>query len=136
IKQQLNAQFQQHTQAVYDKLQREQQLSQQIIAYNDQLIEQRSQNVAWSIEQQQRQNAQSSQSNYTAQDAFDDALMGREAIEDPNSATGNYHYQYGYDKYVWTDNQGNFRSSNNPTFDPNINSDRNWVRAHRAGGDE
>jgi hypothetical protein len=136
VTQQLNGQFQQHTQAMADKLEGEKRLSQQIIAHNEQLNAQRSQNIAWSVEQQQRQNEQRSQTNYTAQDALNDTIAGREAFQDPNSSAGNYHYQYGHDKYVWTDSQGQFQSSNDPTFDPNTGSDRNWVRARRVRGDD
>ncbi len=130
--QQLNGQFQQQVSAFYANLSAQQQISQQNIAYNDQLNQQRSQNVEASIQHQQQLNQERAESHYTTQEAFGDALMGREAYIDPNSATGNYHYEHGYNQYVWTDNQGNFQSAPDPTFDPNINSDRNWVQVPKV----
>ncbi|HYP52686.1 MAG TPA: hypothetical protein VEQ42_04060 [Pyrinomonadaceae bacterium] len=129
IRQQLNAQFQQMHAGFREQLKEQVRFSQQLSAYNQQLREQRSQSVADSVARQRQQNAERSQNNYTGSDAFGDALAGRTAYHDPNSATGNYYYDHGYYKYVYTDRQGNFHGTNDPSEDPNVNSDRNWYPA-------
>ncbi len=135
VTQQLNSQVQQQVNNSYANLSAQQQLSQQNMAYNDQLNQQRSQNIESSIQQQQQLQQQGSGSQYSTQEAFGDSLMGREAYIDPSSATGNYHYEYGYNQYVWTDNQGNFQSAPDPNFDPNVNADRTWVQVPKVGSE-
>lgn len=75
----------------------------------------------------------SANSNYTAQDAYGDAAFSnRTAYEDPNSQYGNYYYDDGQHQYVWTDGQGEFKSTNDPHYNPNIGSNRNWTQARKV----
>jgi hypothetical protein len=72
-------------------------------------------------------------SSYTAQDAYGDAAFSnRTAYEDPNSQYGNYYYYSGQDRYVWTDGQGEFKSSDDPNYNPNIGSSKNWTEARKV----
>lgn len=128
----LNGQHQAHIQAGYDKLRSEQQFQQQLLGYYQSQRDQQNASVARSIDQQNKINGQRSNSNYTAQDARGDALMGRTAYEDPNSAHGNYHYDHGHHEVVWTDGQGNYIPTNDVNYDPNINSNQTWYRAQKA----
>ena len=132
IAQQLNGQFGQRIQDGYAKLQAEAQFSQQLSAYYQEQRDRQQRDIAWKIDQQKRQQEQSPHGTYTPQDAWGDALMGRTAIHDPNNQYGNYHYETGHPEYVWTDNQGSFQSTDDPNYDPNINSDRNWVLAKKV----
>jgi hypothetical protein len=71
--------------------------------------------------------------SYTAQDAYGDAAFSnRTAYEDPNSQYGNYYYYSGTDRYVWTDGQGQFQSSDDPNYNPNIGSSKNWTEARKV----
>jgi hypothetical protein len=80
----------------------------------------------------QYQNTPSS-SSYTAQDAYGDAAFSnRTAYEDPNSQYGNHYYYGGQDRYVWTDGQGEFKSSDDPNYNPNIGSPKNWTEARKV----
>jgi hypothetical protein len=129
IQQRLNAGFQNQVASFYANLRAQQEMSRQNMAYNDQLIEQRNAQVDASIARQRQLNQERSQSPYTTNDAFGDALMGRTAYPDPNSAEGNYHYEYdGNNTNVYTDGQGNWYSTPDPLDNPNDHSDRNWTR--------
>lgn len=61
-----------------------------------------------------------SSSGYTRTDAVNDLLGGQETYEDGSTHTG-------YHNYMWSDGQGNYSPSNDPNFNPNINSDRTWT---------
>jgi hypothetical protein len=129
IQQQLNQGFQDQVAAFYANLRAQQETSRQNMAYNDRLIEQRNAQVDAGIRHQQQLNQERSQSHYTANDAFGDTLMGRTAYPDPNSAEGNYHYEYGGNNTnVYTDGQGNWYSTPDPLDNPNDHSDRTWTR--------
>ncbi len=58
-------------------------------------------------------------------DAVNDMLGGQETYNDPAYAGGSVHD--GYHSYMWTDGQGNYRPSNDPNFNPNINSGSTWT---------
>lgn len=129
IVQQLMAGFNVRIQETYARFEREKEMSRQNIAYNDHLIAQRSAQVSASIEQTRQQNQQRSQTPYTPQDAAGDAMMGRAAFHDPNSAEGNYHYAYGHPQHVFTNEQGEFYYTNDPMDNPNQHMNGNWVPA-------
>lgn len=99
------------------------------IIYNDQLLAQRSAQVEASVRQTHQQIDERSRSAYTTHDAFGDALMDRNPYHDPNSAAGNYHYVQGQYNYVYTDNQGNFYPTNDPSDNPNHHLPGHWVEA-------
>ena len=129
--QQLNGQFNQHIQGVYAKLQGEAQYQQQLTSYYQQQRDQQNANINWGIERQNQINAERSHTGYSAQDAWGDALMNRTAYQDPQSAEGNYHYVEGNPQYVWTDGQDRWEASDDPLYDPNIGSNRNWTLAKK-----
>ena len=131
ITQQLNGQFVARIQDGYQKLQSEAQFQQQLSAFYQHQRDQQSANITSSIAHQHDINAQ--RSNYSAQDAWaDEALSGRTAYQDPNSAEGNYYYNYNHHEYVWTDGQGQFQGTDDPNLDPNIGSDRTWTLAKKV----
>ncbi len=139
VAQQLNGQFTQAIQAGYDKLRSEAQFEQQFLAFNQQVRDNQSAAVAASVAHQQQVNAArwappggAASGGQSAQDAWGDTLLGRTAYQDPDNAEGNYWYDDGTHDYVWTDGQGGFVPTDDPNFDPNINSDRSWSLAKRA----
>ncbi len=133
VSQQLHGQFVGQIQAGYDKLRAEAHFQQQLTAYYQSTRDHQSAAVAHSVAQQQELNAARSNSGYSAQDALGDAtFFNRTAYQDPNSQTGNYHYDQGNHDWVWTDGQGNFFGTNDPNADPNLGSDRSWTLAKRA----
>ena len=58
-------------------------------------------------------------------DSFDQYIRGTERMEDPYWGTSEHSYN---NQYHWTDGYGNHQHSNDPSFDPNTNSNRNWRR--------
>lgn len=53
----------------------------------------------------------------TSGDGFSGYLRGTEKMQDPYWGTSDRSYQ---NRYHWTDGQGNYRSSNDSTFNPNV----------------
>ncbi|MBC8030278.1 MAG: hypothetical protein H7Z16_09220 [Pyrinomonadaceae bacterium] len=127
--QQLMAGFQVGIDATYARLEGERQIGIANLAYNAQLREQRNAQVEASIAQTRQQIDERSQYHYTPQDAFGDALMGRTAYQDPNSEYGNPHYVEGNPLNVKTDGRGNFRTSDDPTYNPGDKEDGDWFDA-------
>jgi hypothetical protein len=127
ILQQLRGGFDAQVQNFYATLEAQKQMSRQITAHNDHLIAQRNAQVNASLEQQRQLNEQRSQYNYTPQDAWGDAMMGRTAYHDPNSAAGNYHYEHGHPAYTYTDGQGGWYSTDDPLDNPNTHRNGNWT---------
>lgn len=68
-------------------------------------------------------------SNWVSQ--FGDEIMGRTSYVDPLSEYGNPHHDYSYAQYVYTDGQGGWLYTDDPNFDPNVDSDRTWKPATR-----
>ncbi|HEX8179417.1 MAG TPA: hypothetical protein VF525_07730 [Pyrinomonadaceae bacterium] len=133
ITQQLQAGFDAYIGGIKRKLDAEKEFGRRIIAYNDQLIQQRNDQVDASIARQRQLNHERAAYNYTAQDAFNDALIGRTAYIDPNSASGNYHYEHdGNNTYVYTDGQGNWYSTPDPLDNPNDHRNGNWTLARQV----
>lgn len=58
-------------------------------------------------------------------DAVNDMLGGQETYNDPSHPGGTT--ISGYHNQVWSDGQGNYIPSNEPNFNPNINSGSNWT---------
>lgn len=129
ILQQLKNRFMGGISDYYDRVQREQAAVQQNIANNAQINVRRNAQVNASIDQTRQAIHERSQYHYTPQDAFGDALRNQTPYHDPNSTAGNPHYVEGNPLYVKTDGRGNFRTSNDPTYDPNHHEDGNWVDA-------
>lgn len=106
--------------------------SEQNIAYNHQLNEQRNARVNASIEQQRQANQERSQHQYTRQEAFGDALVHQTAFHDPNSASGNYHYEQGNPAYTYYNERGEWYSTDDPNDDPNRHLNGNWTPAQQV----
>lgn len=62
-------------------------------------------------------------------DQFGDLMMGRTPYADPLSKYGNPHYDYSHAQHVYTDRQGGWLYTDNPSIDPSISSDRTWTLA-------
>lgn len=129
ILQQLNGRFMGGIGDYYNRLKIEQNTVANNIANNAQSNAQRNAQVIASIEQTRQQNQERSEHHYTLQDAAGDTLMNRTAYHDPNNSAGNPHYVEGNPKYVKTDGRGNFRTSDDPTYDPGQYEDGNWFDA-------
>lgn len=126
------ARFDTHIGNIHAKFQMENEMGRRNIAYNDQLIEQRNRQVADTVERQRQANQERSQYSYTRQEAFGDALVHQTAFHDPNSPEGNYHYEQGTPAYTYTDGQGGWYSTDDPTDNPNDRSSRTWVPAQQV----
>ena len=64
-------------------------------------------------------------------DGFSGYLRGTERMQDPYWGTSDRSY---LNKYHWTDGSGNYRSSNDPMFNPNVGTGGgvNWQRMEPA----
>lgn len=113
----------------YDRLRQEQATVRQNIANNAQINAWRDAQVDASIAETQQTIHERSQYHYTPQEAAGDALLNRTPYYDPNNAAGNPHYVEGNPQYVKTDGRGNFRTSDDPTYDPGHYEDGNWFDA-------
>ncbi len=66
-------------------------------------------------------------SDYTSHNQFVDAMREEQTVHNPvNSANEKISNHY---DHVWRDHDGNLQGSNDPNFDPNRGSDREWVQA-------
>lgn len=54
-------------------------------------------------------------------EAFGDLMMGRETAADGSKHDG-------YHNTIWSDGQGNYRPTNDPNYNPNINSSSTWTQ--------
>jgi hypothetical protein len=54
-------------------------------------------------------------------EAFGDLMMGRETAADGSKHDG-------YHSSIWSDGQGNYRPTNDPNYNPNINSSGTWTQ--------
>lgn len=114
----LAEQFTRQQQAGYDAIAAAGRLSRQISANNDAMIA--------SIEQQ-RQAAQAPRSAggnaRSANDNFDDYVRGVVTVDDPYYGTSQHSAN---EQYHWTDGYGNYRNSNNASYDPNHSEVGSW----------
>lgn len=117
VMQQMQMLFQQYLQAGYANIQAAGQMSRQISAMNDSMLQQMEQHRQQENQAYQMQRAQSqSASEYSTTDAFSDYIMGRDTYEDSYTGTGVS--QHEYFNYVYTDDQGNYKYSDTPLSDP------------------
>lgn len=63
---------------------------------------------------------------------FDDYIRGTERMNDPSSSTGETALSYN-NIYHWTDGNGNYQNTNDPSVNPNVGSNQNWILMTRAG---
>jgi hypothetical protein len=59
----------------------------------------------------------------TGNDAQDDYIRGVETMNDPDTGTSQHSF---LEKYHWTDGYGNYRNSNDASYDPNHAENGNW----------
>ena len=62
-------------------------------------------------------------------DGFDQYIRGTERTQDPYWGTSEHSYA---NRYHWTDGQGSYQHSNDPTFDPNQGSNQSWQQMQPA----
>ncbi len=112
----LNEQYNRQLQAGYDSIAAAGRLSQQISANNDAMIA--------SIERQ-RQAAPSTGSSTarTSADTFDDYVRGVVTVDDPAYGTSQ---RSANQQFHWTDGYGNYRDSNDNSYDPNRTEVGSW----------
>jgi len=60
---------------------------------------------------------------FSKTEAVNDILGGQETWSDGS--------KHGYANQMWTDGQGNYQPSNDPNYNPNINSSSNWTQLQR-----
>ena len=59
----------------------------------------------------------------TGNDAQDDYIRGVETMNDPDTGTSQHSF---LNQYHWTDGYGNYRNSNDASYDPNHAENGNW----------
>jgi hypothetical protein len=62
-------------------------------------------------------------STRTGNDAQDDYIRGVETMNDPDTGTSQHSF---LEQYHWTDGYGNYRNSNDASYDPNHAENGNW----------
>jgi hypothetical protein len=144
IMQQLGQQAQQNTQAGWnaiqagwDRLSAAAQQSRQFIANNQAYIDRQQQRLQndWHAQSHSTPSHSSGHTSsgeaeeYTSHEAFVDAIREEESIYNPNAPHNEK--VSGYHDYIWTDEFGNVQATNDPNYDPNINSNQNWTRAQK-----
>ncbi len=124
ISQQITVQFNAALQRGYDRIAAAGQLSRTISANNDAMLaSMQQQRVA-----QQRADAQRRANTASSTtDAFSQYIRGTTRMNDPYWGTSEQDSQY---SHHWTDGQGNYRASNDPSFNPNVGAGggANWQR--------
>ncbi|HEX5070074.1 MAG TPA: hypothetical protein VFV78_07645 [Vicinamibacterales bacterium] len=118
ITQYLAAEFNRQLQAGYDQIAAAVALSKQISANNDAMIA--------SIESQRMASRTSggSGSGDSGAAKFDDYIRGVTTVDDPYYGTSQ---QSNNASFHWTDGYGNYRNSNDATYDPNRTEVGNWT---------
>ena len=130
VEQQIGREFNRLIAQGYAQIQAAAQLSKTISANNDAMLgAMQAQRQAQAQREAGRRAAAS-----TAQspnDAFSQYLRGTERMKDPYRGESDQSY---HQKYHWTDGGGNYRSSNDSTFNPNIGAGGgvNWQRMEPA----
>ena len=118
----LDEQFQRQLQAGYDAIAAAGRLSQQISRNNDEMIA--------SIDHQLQSSrssgggGESGAGGRSAEDKFDDYIRGVDTTEDPYYGTSQHSFD---EQFHWTDGYGNYRNTNDTTYDPNRTEYGNWT---------
>jgi hypothetical protein len=114
----LTQQFNAQLQAGYDQIAAARRLSQQISANNDAMIA--------SIDRQlqaSRASASGGTEARSSAEKFDDYIRGVETVDDPYYGTSQHSIN---EQYHWTDGYGNYRNSNDASYDPNRHDNGDW----------
>lgn len=132
VSQHIMAQFNANLQRGYDRIAAAGQLSRTISANNDALLSSmQQQRAAQQRADAQRRSAGAAAGSYDANDQFSQYLRGTTRMSDPYWGTSDRDSQY---SQHWTDGQGNYRASNDPSFNPNVGgtSGATWQRMQPA----
>lgn len=128
IAQQLFAGFMVRINATYARFERERQQSIATLASSAQFRIRQDAQTADSVARTHREIGERSQPQLTRQEQFGYLLRGQTLFEDPSSNAGNPHVMQGHAKYVWTDNNGTFYSTDTEE-NPNHDRPGHWVLA-------
>lgn len=71
----------------------------------------------------------SSPGEYTSHEAFVDGIREQESFYNPNDTSREK--VSGYHDYIWTDQSGNVRTSNDPNYNPNDGTGSDWTMARK-----
>lgn len=112
----LSDQFNRQLQAGYDSIAAAGRLSRQISPNNDAMI-------AAIDRQLQTSAAPASSAARTSADNFDDYIRGVDTVNDPYYGTSQH---ASTEQFHWTDGYGNYRNSNDTTYDPTRSEVGNW----------
>ena len=132
VMQQLSAQFNQYIARGYAQIQAAAQLSRTISANNDAMLaSMQAQRQAQAQRDAARRAADQAASRSPADD-FSLYIRGTERMKDPYRGESEQSYQQ---RYHWTDGAGNYRSSNDATYNPNIGAGGGptWQRMEPVG---
>jgi len=131
VLQQLSAEFNRQIARGYAQIQAAVQASRAISANNDAMlasieIQRRAQN------QRDAAARQAAASAHSPTDDFDQYIRGTERMKDPYWGESEQSYQQ---QYHWTDGYGNYRSSNDPSYNPNVGAGGGptWQQMEPAG---
>ncbi len=123
VKQKLSAQYAATMRANANEVNAARQRSAQLTASENQFLA----NVDHSLVTQRAASAQSvgagSGSTRTGNDAQDDYIRGVETMNDPDTGTSQHSF---LEKYHWTDGYGNYRNSNDASYNPNHAENGDW----------
>jgi hypothetical protein len=129
VSQQITAQYNAALRRGYDSIAAAGQLSRQISANNDAMLASSRQRRAaqQQADTQRRAAAAANSEAMNSNDQFSQYIRGTTRMSDPYWGTSDRDSNY---SHHWTDGQGNYRASNDPSFDPNVGagSGPNWQR--------
>ena len=129
VQRQIQGQFDAKLQRGYESIAAAGQRSKAISANNDALLASMQQQRAAQKQADASRRAAGSGSK-SSSDAYSEYIRGTTRVNDPYWGTSE---QDSNQRYHWTDGQGNYRASNDPTFNPNIGGGGpNWQRMESA----
>jgi hypothetical protein len=123
----------QNIQAGWEMLRINGEASRQFIANNEAYINRQEQRIRESYNtppSTQSNSSSSKDSEYGSHEAAIDLIYGRESIDNSEN-TANEKVE-GYHDYIWKDEFGNVKTTNDPNFDPNVGGSHiNWTQARK-----
>ena len=131
VSQHITAQFNAALQRGYDSIAAAGQISRTISANNDALLasmqQQRAAQQRADVQRRAAGAAGAAAGGYNANDEFSQYIRGTTRMNDPYWGTSERDSQY---SHHWTDGQGNYRASNDASFNPNVGAGggANWQR--------
>jgi hypothetical protein len=120
IKQQLIARWQANLKASYDSIRAAGELSRQLTANSDAFLASVDRGL---VASRNSGSATASPEGRSAADKQDDYIRGVDTVSDPLYGTSQHSLT---EQYHWTDGYGNYRNSNDATYDPNHHENGSW----------